>query len=105
MMELRKIDPAKNMRRFYRLSVEPTLFGDYALVREWGRIGAKRGQSKEEWLGSESDADDALAKALKYRLGRGYQLSMPSAQGALNSARSRDSNPVKADGEIQINGV
>lgn len=34
MMELHKIDPAKDMRRFYRLSVERTLFGDYALVRE-----------------------------------------------------------------------
>jgi hypothetical protein len=34
MIELRKLDPAKNMRRFYRPSVEPTLFGDVALVCE-----------------------------------------------------------------------
>ena len=27
------------MARYYVLSVQPTLFGDTALVREWGRIG------------------------------------------------------------------
>jgi hypothetical protein len=28
------------MARFYALAIEPTLFGDMALVREWGRIGS-----------------------------------------------------------------
>jgi predicted DNA-binding WGR domain protein len=27
------------MRRFYLLDVQPDLFGDRCLVREWGRIG------------------------------------------------------------------
>lgn len=72
MMELRKIDPTKNMRRFYRLSVEPTLFGDFALVREWGRVGAKRGRIKEDWLPTAQEAQNALALALKVRLNRGY---------------------------------
>ena len=36
---LDRIDPSKNMQRYYVLAVEPTLFGDTALVREWGRIG------------------------------------------------------------------
>lgn len=36
---LRRIDRARNMARFYALGVEPTLFGEFALVREWGRIG------------------------------------------------------------------
>jgi predicted DNA-binding WGR domain protein len=71
-MELRKIDPAKNMRRFYRLSVEPTLFGDFALVREWGRIGAKRGRIKEDWLPTLCEAQTALELALKVRFKRGY---------------------------------
>jgi predicted DNA-binding WGR domain protein len=33
-MELRKIDPAKNMRRFYRHSIESTLFGEMATMCE-----------------------------------------------------------------------
>jgi hypothetical protein len=39
-VELRRIDPAKNMHRFYRLDVQPDLFGGVLLMKEWGRIGA-----------------------------------------------------------------
>ena len=38
---LERVDRAKNMARFYVLSIEPTLFEDLALVRRWGRIGAR----------------------------------------------------------------
>lgn len=38
-IHLRRIDPARNMARFYRLSSAPSLFGDICVVREWGRIG------------------------------------------------------------------
>jgi predicted DNA-binding WGR domain protein len=37
---LHRIDPAKNMRRFYRLDVQRDLFGQWCLIREWGRIGS-----------------------------------------------------------------
>ena len=40
MIKLRPIDPAKNMRRFYRLDTQPDLFGGVFLMKEWGRIGA-----------------------------------------------------------------
>jgi predicted DNA-binding WGR domain protein len=36
---LRKVDPAKNMNRFYSLEVERDLFGRVALVRTW--VGLK----------------------------------------------------------------
>ncbi len=36
---LTKTDPARNMARFYSLDIQPTPFGEWALVREWGRIG------------------------------------------------------------------
>ena len=36
---LEKHIPAKNVARFYRLAVLPNLFGEWTLVREWGRIG------------------------------------------------------------------
>ena len=35
-VHLRCIDPASNKRRFYALSVQRTLLGEWALVREWG---------------------------------------------------------------------
>jgi predicted DNA-binding WGR domain protein len=37
---LRRVDPARNMHRFYRLDMQPGLFGGVLLFREWGRIGA-----------------------------------------------------------------
>ena len=44
-VHLARIDPARNMCRFYRLDVQPDLFGGFAFVKEWGRIGA-RGRSR-----------------------------------------------------------
>ena len=44
---LDRFDPACNMARYYVLSIEPSLFGDTPLIREWGRIGSpgRRGLS------------------------------------------------------------
>lgn len=39
-LTLRRIDPAKNVSRFYRLDVQPDLFAPWCLMREWGRIGS-----------------------------------------------------------------
>ena len=36
---LERCDPTRNMARYYVLSLEPSLFGDTALVRQWGRLG------------------------------------------------------------------
>jgi hypothetical protein len=44
-VELRRIDRSHNLRRFYRLDIEPDLFGGFLLMKQWGRIGS-RGQIK-----------------------------------------------------------
>ena len=36
MIHLRRIDPTRNMARFYAMAVQPTLFGEWSLQREWG---------------------------------------------------------------------
>ena len=38
-LRLEKRVPDKNQFRFYRLDLQPTLFGEWSVVREWGRIG------------------------------------------------------------------
>lgn len=35
---LQRIDPDRNMRRFYAAEIQPTLFGGVSVVRRWGRI-------------------------------------------------------------------
>ena len=37
---LTHVDPGQNMARFYRMTMQPTLFGEWSLVREFGRIGS-----------------------------------------------------------------
>jgi predicted DNA-binding WGR domain protein len=41
---LERIDAARGMARFYAIRIAPTLFGDWAIVYHWGRIGTA-GQS------------------------------------------------------------
>lgn len=58
-LDLRRIDVARNMRRYYRLGVQRDLFGRACLMREWGRIGA-RGQSLIERYEDEGKAIASL---------------------------------------------
>ena len=39
---LHRTNAARNMHRYYRLDVQPDLFGEWCFVREWGRIGRPR---------------------------------------------------------------
>lgn len=66
-----KTDADANMWRFYRLSVEPGLFGDWALIREWGRIGST-GQTMETWFEDEASAVDACELLALSKRKRGY---------------------------------
>ena len=71
MIALRRIDAARNMRRFYRLDVQPDLFGGVLLVKQWGRIGAQ-GRIVDESYANEELAADALQKHAEQKRRRGY---------------------------------
>jgi predicted DNA-binding WGR domain protein len=77
LLVLDRIDPRQNMARYYVLSVEPTLFGDTSLVREWGRIG-KRGGRRIELYPEQQGARIALNEWLARKLKRGYVLRQKS---------------------------
>jgi len=72
-LQMRRIDSALNMRRFYRMSIQPDLFGGASLVREWGRIGA-RGQMMVESHPDEGKAITALMKLAVAKKRRGYAI-------------------------------
>lgn len=69
---LERIDQARNMARYYRLSVVETLFGEWVMVREWGRIGS-RGQSREHCCSSPDQAEALLEAHRAQRVRRGYR--------------------------------
>ena len=74
-VDLKRIDPSLNMRRFYRMSVQPDLFGGACLVREWGRIGF-RGQMMIEQHDDEGKAVTALMKLEAIKKRRGYRAAV-----------------------------
>lgn len=71
-MHLTKSDPTANVHRFYRMDIVPGLFGDWGLMRNWGRIGAN-GQVRTDWFDTEAEAKDARFKLHMAKAKRGYQ--------------------------------
>ena len=65
---LERRDPENNRARFYAVSVAPTLFGQWALVREWGRIGHP-GTVRADWFATEDEAETARERLAR----RGYR--------------------------------
>ncbi len=70
-LHLRRIDADRNMRRFYLLSIQPTLFGGVALVRNWGRIGTN-GQAMMQTFDDSDKAGEAFEKLERSKRRRGY---------------------------------
>jgi predicted DNA-binding WGR domain protein len=71
-VHLRRIDPEQNMRRFYTLAIQPTLFGGASVIRNWGRIGTS-GQSMMETFDSSEDAVSASTRLERSKRRRGYR--------------------------------
>lgn len=70
-VHLHRIDPMQNMRRFYMLAIQPTLFGGVSVVRNWGRIGTN-GQSMMETFDEPEEAEGAFARLERAKRRRGY---------------------------------
>jgi predicted DNA-binding WGR domain protein len=70
---LRRIDPERDMFRFYRLDVQPDLFGGWSFIREWGRIG-RPGTVKTLPCPTEAEALAALERQRRVKERRGYCL-------------------------------
>jgi len=70
-MHLRRVDPMKNMNRFYALTVQRDLFGGASLIREWGRLGSP-GRVVIEHHRDEGHAVNALSDLVAAKRKRGY---------------------------------
>ena len=73
-VRLEKINLEKRQRRFYVMNVAQTLFGEWCLIREWGRIGSLGGQRMVDYVTSKEDAEAALNKLSEQKCRRGYGL-------------------------------
>ena len=68
---LEKRIPMLNQQRFYSINVTRTLFGSWAMVREWGRIGHP-GTVREKWFATEAEACEAGEQWRQWKEKRGY---------------------------------
>lgn len=71
MTTLYRIVPEENMARFYAMSIQPTLFGEWTLVREWGRIG-RRPQALMQTFPNQDEAALARDKLMAAKCRKGY---------------------------------
>ena len=72
-LHLQRVDPARNMRRFYSLTIQRDLFGGASLVRIWGRIGT-RGRKLVNTHQDEGRAINALMVLADEKRRRGYEI-------------------------------
>lgn len=71
-IRLERRDPAQDLMRYYAMQITPSLFGEWCLLRAWGRIGRK-GQTWTEWFGSWEEAAEALRTLERRKRRRGYR--------------------------------
>ena len=71
-LHLERVEPARNMQRFYRMTVQQDLFGRASLIRVWGRIGT-RGRQQINIHADEGKAISALMKLAQEKCRRGYE--------------------------------
>ena len=71
-VHMRRIDPTRNMARFYEVSLEHSLFGTWTVMRRWGRIGCQ-GRIRLELCDSADDAFDCIKRLITAKRRRGYQ--------------------------------
>jgi predicted DNA-binding WGR domain protein len=67
-----RIDSRRNITRYYKLDVQPTLFGEWSFIREWGRIG-RPGTVRIETLRTPATADITMALDWVRKRKRGYR--------------------------------
>ena len=85
------------MRRFYRLDVQPDLFGIWGVVREWGRIG-QAGRVQIDPDPSMTEAAAWIQRQHTAKQGRGYVLfevrsSSTTVEAVASVASSLDTAP------------
>lgn len=71
-MFLTRTEHGSNCYRYYHMRIVRGLFGEWGLVREWGRAGSS-GRMRTDWFDSEHAAKDARFALHMQKARRGYE--------------------------------
>lgn len=72
---LRRVELARNMARWYTLSLEVTLFDDWSCTRRYGRIGQRGGRVMIGLFEDHRSAEAELQAILRAKQARGYEIT------------------------------
>ncbi|MBT9386080.1 WGR domain-containing protein [Pseudooceanicola sp. CBS1P-1] len=75
-LSLLRVEPPRNILRYYRITVQRDLFGGASLVREWGRVGYP-GKVMVQCFSDEGRAISELLRLAAVKRRRGYRLDHP----------------------------
>lgn len=64
----------ESQHRYYQAVIQRNLFGDWELLRIWGRKGSALGRQVMTQCDSQADADALLERIAKVRARHGYVL-------------------------------
>jgi predicted DNA-binding WGR domain protein len=81
MIRLIRKQASENMARFYLIQIVPGLFGEWGVLREWGRVG-RPGTVRKDWYPDEKAAQQASSIILEKKLSRGYRYAPGSSDDA-----------------------
>ena len=76
-LRLERIEPERNMARYYTLTVELTLFEDWSCTRAFGRIGTRGGRIMLGLFEDRAAAEAELVALLRAKQARGYRITTP----------------------------
>ena len=71
---MERSDHTRNLALFYQVDIQPTLFGDWAVICRWGRIGTY-GRIRQDWFAFLPDAEASHARRVAHKHRRGYSQS------------------------------
>ncbi len=72
-------DPAQGVARYYGLSLRQDLWGEWELIRSWGRIGHKPTREVREWIRGPAEAAVIADQVHRRRVQHRYALKIESA--------------------------
>jgi len=72
--EWQKTRPEEGVYRFYRLSLQQNIWGEWELTTSWGRIGQKPSRTVLRVLADPAAAEAVLREVERARRKRGYLL-------------------------------
>lgn len=66
--------PEKGQARYYQLTLQQDLWGDWVLLRAWGRIGHHPSRVVQTFVANQQAADALAVQIHRTRLRHGYRL-------------------------------